>query len=165
MNPSDDKATGGMSTLDMMSMPSHVRQVIRILLRRPRVSYGELCQAVDELPAEKRLTREELDDAIRTLLAMNWMSQTEESGQVIYGVAVKKKEGSEVTRAGATEERRASSRPDAITGLWDAVETGAREAEDGAKAQREMRSLHDEAPPPPKKKKRRLFDWLRRKDD
>ncbi len=166
MNPSDDKSTHGMSTLDMMSMPSHVRHVIRILLRTPRMAYKELCEAIDQIPPEKRPTRAELDDALETLIEMAWLARTEEKGQVIYQVAMRKKEGSEVTRAAAASERRSSSKPDMITGLWDAVEAGAEKAQDGAAAQREMGSLHrqerETAPKPPKKKRKGLFGWLKR---
>jgi hypothetical protein len=167
MNPSDDKPTHGMTTLDMMSMPSHVRRITRIFLRNPRMAYEELCEAVDALPPEKRPTREELDDALETLVLMNWLARTEESGQVTYQVEIRKKEGSEVTRAAAPGERRSSSKSDMITGLWNAVEAGAEEAQDGAAAHRDMRSLHrqerDEDTGPPPKKRKGLFGWLRRK--
>lgn len=164
MNPSDDKLAHGMSTLDMMSMSPHVRRVVRFLLRKPRMTHEEMCEAVDQLPPEKRPSREELDEAIATLISMNWLNKIEEKGQIVYQVEMRKKEGSEVTRA-ATSSRRTSSKPDMITGLWDAVEAG--EAQDGAAAQREMSSFHRserDADAKPKEK-RGLFRWLRRKRD
>lgn len=165
--PSDpQEKAGGMSTLDLVNMPPSIRRVTRIMLSKPRMTYQELCEAVEGLPEGKRLTRKELDEALETLLSMDWLTRTQEEGVVVYQIEVRRKAGSDVTRAGSRAGQR--TRSSTISGLWDAVESEEDVTEKGAQADREMRTLHHPSPPetsrPPRRKRRGLFGLGRKED-
>lgn len=85
----------GFSTLDLAALPLPARVLLRLMLRKPRISYDELRQAVAELPDEQRFSVEELDSALTALCEKTWMVRTEENGQVIYAVNVRKKTGTQ----------------------------------------------------------------------
>ena len=77
----------GLSTFDLLgNLPAGQRTLMRLFLRRVRMSEAELNSAITELPEEKRLNREELRDALAALLTQGWIKQGEQNGQVIYTV-------------------------------------------------------------------------------
>ncbi len=82
-----------LSTLDLMSLPSSVRRVINLMLRKVEITYPELCKTVAELPEDKRLSRAELDEILAALCQVGWLDQ-EQSGDVItYKVSLNPKPG------------------------------------------------------------------------
>lgn len=119
---SGQEQQGGMSTLDLMGTSPAVRRVIRLMLRQSTMSYTALFEANEALPEEKRLSRVELDEAIDTLCEMDWLIREEIGEETAYSVKLKRKEGSEVTRA-STGVKTGST----IQKLWDAVEEVAEE--------------------------------------
>jgi predicted transcriptional regulator len=65
------------------------------MLRKPRMSYDELCQVVAELPEEQRVSAADLDSALASLCEKSWLVRSEEAGVVIYAVNVRKKTGTQ----------------------------------------------------------------------
>lgn len=83
-----------LSTLDLMSLPSPVRRVINLMLRKVKVTYPELCKTVAQLPEDKRLSQAGLDEILDALCQVGWLDQ-EQSGDVItYKVSLNPKPGS-----------------------------------------------------------------------
>lgn len=83
----------GISTLDLMSASPAINRIVRLMLSRKKMTYGELCQAVDALPAEKQFSREELDESLAKLVEMAWLDRTEENGEAVYQVQMRPKVG------------------------------------------------------------------------
>lgn len=155
------KNTDGINTLDLMSMSVPVRRITRIMLRKTRMPYTEICAKLDELPKEKKLSKEAIDKALEELVELGWMDRLEENGEVIYQVRIKKKEGSEVTRSSERSEKAVRSAT-TMKDLWDAVEKGDKASGGGLKAKREMSDIHQKVTKP-EKKSRSLFGFLRKK--
>ena len=107
------------STLDMLGMPDAARRVVRIMLRRPQMTYDEIRTAMDALPEGKRASRAELDEALVLLCQLKWLIKEETVENVIYKVGIGTKPGSDVTRAGPKREAGQTQ----IEQLWDAVDS------------------------------------------
>jgi hypothetical protein len=59
----------GLSTFDLLGdMPSNERALLRIFLRRVEMDEAQIAAAVAELPAEKRLTPEQMRDTLKALI-------------------------------------------------------------------------------------------------
>ena len=77
----------GLSSFDLLgNVPPTHKTVMKIFLRRIILSPEELVAAVAELPEEKRMTKEQLDEAVQSLLGLGWLKQIEKNGQMIYTV-------------------------------------------------------------------------------
>ena len=103
MSTSDDHSQGqsassgeraGFSTLDLMNSSPAVNRVVRFMLKRPRMTYQELLDTVAQMPEEKRLTTTQLDEALDTLIQMDWLSRSEEGSQAVYQVVLRPKASS-----------------------------------------------------------------------
>lgn len=141
VDPGKEEPKRGVSTLDMMSMSVPVRRITRLLLRQSRMSYQEICEKLAELPEDKRLSDEEIDQALAELVDLDWLERIEDRDIVVYQVQLKKKAGSDVTRSDSSGVRHASV-SGTMDQLWSAVEEGAAEAEGGLKAKKEMSAIH-----------------------
>ena len=77
----------GLSSFDLLGdVPPTHKTVMKIFLRRIILSPEELVAAVAELPEEKRMTKEQLDEAVQSLLGLGWLKQIEKNGQMVYTV-------------------------------------------------------------------------------
>jgi hypothetical protein len=84
----------GLSTLDLMGSSPSVNRVVRIMLKKNQMSYAELLAAVTDLPPEKRLTAEVLQEALNTLIQMEWLEKNGEGSDAVYNVILKPKASS-----------------------------------------------------------------------
>ena len=84
----------GLSTLDLMGSSPAVNRVVRMMLKKNKMSYQELLAAVTELPAEKRLTPEVLQEALNTLIKDEWLEKSGQGNDAIYSVILKPKASS-----------------------------------------------------------------------
>ncbi len=84
----------GLSSLDLMNSTPGANRVVKLMLRHPRVSYKDLLAEVTGLPEGKRMTEQELREALDTLLNLGWLTRTDESGQEMYQVILKPKSSS-----------------------------------------------------------------------
>lgn len=140
-----EQAVSAPSTLDMLGMPDAARRVVRILLRRPQMTYDEIRAAMDALPEDKRASRAELDEALALLCQLKWLAKEETAENVVYRVGIGAKPGSDVTRAGPKREAGQTQ----IEQLWDAVDTSDSSASP---------AIETEQPRP--KRKAGLLQWL-----
>jgi len=77
----------GLSTFDLLGdLPAAQRTLMRLFLKRIRMSADELDAAVAELPEEKRMTVEEFREALAALLNQGWIKQGEQNGRVTYTI-------------------------------------------------------------------------------
>lgn len=83
-----------LSTLDLMSLPSPVRRVINLMLRKVKITYPELCKTVAELPEDKRLSPAELDEILDALCRVGWLDQEQSGDITTYKVSLSPKPGS-----------------------------------------------------------------------
>jgi predicted GNAT superfamily acetyltransferase len=77
----------GLSSFDLLgNVPPTHKTVMKIFLRRIILSPAELDTVVAELPEEKRMTKEQLNEAVQALLGLGWLKQVEKNGQMVYTV-------------------------------------------------------------------------------
>jgi hypothetical protein len=93
-----DKPDGGtLSTLDLMNLPSSVRRVVNLMLRKVKVSYADLSQAVADLPEDKRIAPADLDEILNALCQIGWLAREQSGDAVIYRVNLSPKPGTAST--------------------------------------------------------------------
>ncbi len=80
------QSEGGLSTLHLLGLPTAVNRVMRVFLRNKQLSLQSLRQIVDEMPAESRLTYQDLDELLKVLCDREWLVRTEEEGEAYYGI-------------------------------------------------------------------------------
>jgi hypothetical protein len=85
---------GGMSTLDLLGGTAAVNRVVKLMLHKNRMTYQELCAAIDQLPPEKQMSREELGSALAELVDKDWITKTVEEGEDVYQVLLRPKASS-----------------------------------------------------------------------
>ena len=77
----------GLSSFDLLgNVPPTHKTVMKIFLRRIVLSPAELDAVAAELPEEKRMTKEQLDEAVSALLGLGWLKQVDKNGQMVYTV-------------------------------------------------------------------------------
>lgn len=93
---SDKNAAGrsGMSTLDLLGGSVAVNRVVKLMLHKSRMTYQELCEAIDKLPPGKQMSRDELASALEELVEKDWITRSEEGGQPVYQVMLAPKASS-----------------------------------------------------------------------
>lgn len=101
----DKRKEGGITVLDLADLPSALRKVMRLMLRQVQMTYLQLCEAMDQLPADERMTRAHLDEALQKLAEQAWLIQIGEGERAIYKVNLRRKPGSQLG-----------------TGIWEALD-------------------------------------------
>lgn len=77
----------GVSTFDLLGdMPSSQRTLMRLFLRHIKMTLTDLETRVGELPEEKRLSKEQIEDALAFLLKQGWVRKMEQNGTELYTV-------------------------------------------------------------------------------
>ena len=77
----------GLSSFDLLgNVPPIHKTVMKIFLRRILLSPADLDAVVAELPEEKRMSKEQLNEAVNALLELGWLKQVEKNGQMVYTV-------------------------------------------------------------------------------
>lgn len=90
----DKQKEGGISALDLASLPPSLRKIMRLMLRELQMNYPRMCEVMDSMPEKDRLTRAELDSALLGLTEQFWLIRIGEGEKAIYKVNLKRKEGS-----------------------------------------------------------------------
>ena len=92
----DKRKEGGITVLDLADLPTALRKIMRLMLRQIQMSYLQLCEATDQMPADERMTRAQLDDALKKLAEQAWLIQIGEGERAIYKVNLRRKPGSKL---------------------------------------------------------------------
>jgi hypothetical protein len=90
----DSQKDGGISPLDIAKLPPSLRKIMRVMLRELQLSYPRMCEVMDGMPEQDRLTRAELDEALKTLTEQFWLVRIGEKEKAIYKVNLRRKAGS-----------------------------------------------------------------------
>lgn len=100
------KKEGGITPLDLVDLPPALRKIMRMMLREIQLDYNKLCEAMDAMPENERLSRKDLDESLSSLTDQSWLIRIGEGTKAIYKVNLRKKAGS--TLAG---------------GIWSSLDT------------------------------------------
>jgi len=90
----DSQKDGGISPLDLVKLPPSLRKIMRLMLRELQMSYPRMCEVMDSMPEQDRLTRAELDEALSTLTEQFWLIRIGEKEKAIYKVNLRRRAGS-----------------------------------------------------------------------
>lgn len=111
----------GLSVLDLAALPSVQLRVMRILLRGIEMTYDALCAAVDGLPQTERLSRSDLDAALRVLVEQQWLIRTEPTVPYKYKANLHRKSNRTISEFAPPHSRRQGS---TLRNVWDSLEKG-----------------------------------------
>ena len=96
----DDKSKeGGITVLDLADLPPALRKIMRLMLRQLQMGYPQLCEVMEQLPDNERLTRANLDEALKMLVDQAWLIQLGEGERAIYKVNLRRKAGSNLSES------------------------------------------------------------------
>ena len=90
----DKQKEGGISPLDLAGLPPSLRKIMRLMLRELQMGYPRICEVVDAMPEQDRLTRADLDSALLGLTEQFCLIRIGEGQKAIYKVNLKRKAGS-----------------------------------------------------------------------
>jgi hypothetical protein len=90
----DKQKEGGITALDLADLPPALRKIMRLMLRQIQMNYPELCEVMEKMPEEQRLSRSDLDEALKTLSQQAWLLQVGEGDKAVYKVNLRRKAGS-----------------------------------------------------------------------
>jgi len=90
----DSQKDGGISPLDLVKLPPSLRKIMRLMLRELQMSYPRMCEVMDSMPEQDRLTHAELDEALSTLTEQFWLIRIGEKEKAIYKVNLRRRAGS-----------------------------------------------------------------------
>ena len=90
----DKREDGGITALDLIDLSPPLRDIMRLMLRRLKMTYAELCEAVDAMPEKKRISHLALDSTLNTLTRQFWLIRMGEGKEAIYKVNLRRKSGS-----------------------------------------------------------------------
>ena len=91
-NQLEDRAKeGGISPLDLASLPPRLRKIMRMMLREIEMTHAQLREATAELPEADRLTDAELVEALDSLTKQSWLIKLGQDDVVTYKVNLKRK--------------------------------------------------------------------------
>ena len=92
----DKRKEGGITILDLADLPPALRKIMLLMLRQLQMNYPQLCNAMDQMPEDERLTRANLDEALKKLVEQAWLIQIGEGERAIYKVNLRRKAGSKL---------------------------------------------------------------------
>lgn len=90
----DSQKDGGISPLDLAKLSPSLRKIMRLMLRELHMSYPRMCEVMDGIPEQDRLTRAELDEALSSLTEQFWLIRIGEKEKAVYKVNLRRKAGS-----------------------------------------------------------------------
>ena len=71
----DKQAAGGITALDLVDLPPALRKIMRLMLRKMQLKYPELCEAMDQMADDERMSRTDLDKTLEMLVEQAWLMQ------------------------------------------------------------------------------------------
>lgn len=88
------KREQGISALELMDLPPNLRRIMKLMLREVVMKHTHLSQAVAAFPEANRMTQDELDAGLKTLVEQNWLIANGEGEFLSYRVNLRRKAGS-----------------------------------------------------------------------
>jgi len=90
------KEAEGISPGDIAALPAPLRRIMRLMLREVELTYADLWSAVEAAPEADRMTRPDLDAALKTLATQGWLICRGEGERLNYTVNLRRKAGSKL---------------------------------------------------------------------
>lgn len=90
----DKRDEGGITALDLVDLSPSLRNIMRLMLRRLKMSYPEVCVAVDKMPEKQRMSHDEIERSLNTLTKQFWLIRMGEGDAATYKVNLRAKAGS-----------------------------------------------------------------------
>lgn len=98
-NKIDDKREeGGITALDLADLSPSLRDIMRLMLRRLKMTYPEICVAVDKMPEKQRMSHDEVKRSLDTLVKQFWLIRFGEGDTATYQVNLRHKAGSDLEK-------------------------------------------------------------------
>ena len=85
---------GGISAIDIASLPPTLRKIMRLMLRENEMTYTAIREAVEAMAEADRISPADLSDALNTLTAESWLIRLGQDDTVTYRVNLRRKAGS-----------------------------------------------------------------------
>lgn len=89
---------GGITALDLVDLSPSLRNIMRLMLRRLKMTYPEICAAVDKMPEKQRMSHNEIKGALDTLTKQFWLIRFGEGNSATYKVNLRAKAGSNLKK-------------------------------------------------------------------
>ncbi len=90
------KQEEGITAGDIAELPPALRKIMRLMLREVEMTYTAIYAALDAMPAADRLSRADIDQALKTLTTQNWLICRGEGEHLNYAVNLRRKAGSQL---------------------------------------------------------------------
>ena len=92
----DKRKENGITVLDLADLPPALRKIMKLMLRKLQMNYDQLYETIEQMPEEERLTRIQLDEALKKLSEQAWLIQIGKGKRAIYKVNLRRKAGSKL---------------------------------------------------------------------
>jgi hypothetical protein len=113
----------GLAALDLLELPTALYRIMRLMLRHVEMDFVQLWKVIEALPEAERLTRAEVEEALRALIEQHWLIKTDTANLPTYRVNFRRKIGN--VRSGFTP--RAKKGRSLPQGIWDALDGPSKE--------------------------------------
>ncbi|MEW6403073.1 MAG: hypothetical protein AB1649_14840 [Chloroflexota bacterium] len=84
---------GGITPMDLAELSPAMRRIVRLLLRELQMDYPQILEAVRAMPAEDRISPENLRQALDTLTQQFWLTRIGTDDRAIYKVNLRRRSG------------------------------------------------------------------------
>jgi hypothetical protein len=112
-------AEGGLSTLHLLSLPSSINRVLRLFLRSKQIDYEDLRASIDGMPADNRLSVQELDEMLELLCNREWLVRSHDGAKTFYGINLRPAVASASAKASTTSDDAVSEGAAKASEAWD----------------------------------------------
>ncbi len=90
------KQDEGISAGDIAQLPPALRRIMRMMLREVEMTYTAILATMETASEGERISRTDLDAALKTLTAQNWLICRGEGERLNYTVNLRRKAGSQL---------------------------------------------------------------------
>jgi hypothetical protein len=90
------KREQGISAIEIADLPPNLRKIMRLMLRELVMKYDDVLAAVEAMPPANRMSKSELDLALKTLVEQNWLLRSGQGELESYRVNLRRKAGSQL---------------------------------------------------------------------
>ena len=88
------KQAEGITALDLAELSPPLRKVMRLMLRELQLNYAGLCEAMETIPDEERISPTDLNSTLDALISQSWLTRIGEGERAVYKVNLRRRSGS-----------------------------------------------------------------------
>ena len=109
----------GLAALDILELSAALYRIMRLMLRHIEMDFAQLWKLIESLPEDERLTRAEVEEALRSLIEQRLLEKTDGTAPTTYKVNFRRKTGN----IDDTVTPRISKGRRLPQGIWDALDS------------------------------------------